>query len=351
MESILNKAESYFEQNLPFVVFKKPNSSIVRAYFQKNDNLYQAKDGIEKGFVFTNFNASNWVLIPESQSYKMEANWQIDLENVTKTDSNYKIDLVSKTKHENLVQKGIDAILNGDFEKLVLSRKETISIDNFKISIYLKKIINQYPECYCYCWFHPKVGLWMGAFSEQLVKIKDQKISTMAVAGTQKIVAGKDIIWLQKERDEQQFVTNFIVSNLSQELSSLVISEPFTLKAGSLAHLKTTIEGNLKPNFDLKKIITILHPTPAVCGLPKQKAKDFILANEGYDRSFYAGFFGELNLENTTDLYVNLRCMQIEPHKKTATIYVGGGITKDSIPEQEWQETVNKSMIIKNIIN
>jgi len=97
-----------------------------------------------------------------------------------------------------------------------------------------------------------------------------------------------------------------------------------------------------------------LHPTPAVCGLPKKITKDFILNNEGYNREYYSGFLGEINKdfvskENNTDLFVNLRCMQITDNK--AFIYVGGGITKDSIPENEWKETVNKSMTIKKVLN
>jgi isochorismate synthase len=80
---------------------------------------------------------------------------------------------------------------------------------------------------------------------------------------------------------------------------------------------------------------------------------DFIINNEGYDRSFYAGFLGELNFdfetkENTTDLYVNLRCMQVK--ENLAHIYVGGGITIDSNAEIEWLETVNKSQTIKKIL-
>jgi isochorismate synthase len=73
-------------------------------------------------------------------------------------------------------------------------------------------------------------------------------------------------------------------------------------------------------------VISVLHPTPAVCGLPKQEAKDFILENEGYDRKYYTGFLGELNKEAfnketlKSDLYVNLRCMKIKDNQ--AHLYV-----------------------------
>ena len=111
------------------------------------------------------------------------------------------------------------------------------------------------------------------------------------------------------------------------------------------------------------------NPTPAVCGLPKDAAKQFILNNENYNREFYTGFLGELNMKTqqkarlgkrnienraytytkrSTQLYVNLRCMQLKGNK--AMVYVGGGITQSSIAEREWEETVSKSLVIKSIL-
>ena len=97
-----------------------------------------------------------------------------------------------------------------------------------------------------------------------------------------------------------------------------------------------------------------MHPTSAVCGLPKQEAKYFIQKHEGYDREYYSGFLGELNIDLVTfrtlqtDLFVNLRCMKVKQNK--AQLFIGCGITKDSNPEKEYIETVNKSMTMKKII-
>ena len=88
----------------------------------------------------------------------------------------------------------------------------------------------------------------------------------------------------------------------------------------------------MNSQHNIGDIIKTLHPTPAVCGLPRNLAKDFILQNEDYHRSYYTGFLGELNFKNQqSSLFVNLRCMEISG--ETASIYVGGGITKESIPE------------------
>ena len=74
----------------------------------------------------------------------------------------------------------------------------------------------------------------------------------------------------------------------------------------------------------------------------------FIVKNEGYDREFYTGFLGELNVDGQTNLFVNLRCMKVE--NNLVHIFVGGGITIDSNVEDEWQETVEKSKVVKKAL-
>ena len=91
-----------------------------------------------------------------------------------------------------------------------------------------------------------------------------------------------------------------------------------------------------------------MHPTPAVCGIPKQESLHFIGKNEGYDRGFYSGVVGMLNPDGKTDLYVNLRCANITGHK--IVLYAGGGILASSDMESEWQETEEKMKTIGNVI-
>ena len=110
----------------------------------------------------------------------------------------------------------------------------------------------------------------------------------------------------------------------------------------------------LNKKSTLKTLIRALHPTPAVCGLPRGYAKKFILENEQYDRSFYTGFLGELNIKSdkkkviNSSLFVNLRCMNIDENR--VSVFVGGGITKESIAKKEWEETVSKSKIMKRVL-
>lgn len=350
MIDFLNKAKHQFSENLPFVIYKKPNEDKVIGYFQKNNLLFETADFSEKGFVFSSFDGSKNSLIPESESDRVVADFEIEtVENPVNSD--YLVgDTSSKNNFENLVKLGIDSIVAGAFKKVVLSREEIIILPEFDAVETFRKVIQNYPSAFCYCWFHPKVGLWIGASPEQLLKIDSQKMSTVSLAGTQKADGNDNVEWGDKEKTEQQIVTNSIIQDVENELTEYKISNPYSYKAGNLVHLKTDIEGVLKPNFKLNLILEKLHPTPAVCGFPKKSARDFILKNEGYNRRFYSGFFGEINLDNysKTVLHVNLRCMQIE--NKTAHLYIGCGITQDSVPEMEWIETVNKAVTMKKII-
>jgi isochorismate synthase len=269
-----------------------------------------------------------------------------------------------------LVEKGISEIKTSDLEKVVLSRIEVeeLNAEN-PISIF-KRLYNRYKNAMVYCWYHPKVGLWLGATPELLFKVEGKQLTTISLAGTQAYDENDQPNWTTKERDEQQIVTDYIIKQIKPYVQQINVSKLETVKAGSLLHLKSRITSRIVDSTSLKSIIEALHPTPAVCGFPRQKAKDFILQNENYNREYYTGFLGELNLKQSksrnanrrnvennayavvkshSNFYVNLRCMQIKDNK--ALIYVGGGITKDSYPEKEWEETVNKTKTIGRVLH
>lgn len=353
MTAFLEKAGNQLQQDLPFVLYNKPNSNQLIGLFQQNNNLYFVDNYDEVGFIFAPFKGKN-VLIPENQSEIIIVDFEIDSQKQSNFNSRFEEDIHAKNQFTALVEKALATIESGQLMKVVVSRKESIELSYFDAIILFQRLLNEYPTAFTYCFFHPKVGLWLGAFSEQLLKVKNAVFQTAAVAGTQLYESSKNIIWKNKEKQEQQLVTDFILEKLENVISNCTISEPYTILAGNVVHLKTEIKGVLNSNSNLKEVVALLHPTPAVCGLPIENAKKFILENEKYDRAYYSGFLGEINKdfstqENSTDMYVNLRCVKIENNQ--ANIYVGSGITKDSIPENEWIETINKSMAIKKILD
>lgn len=373
-ENFFEQLQNQFEANLPFVAYRKPNESLIQGLLQNDALLHQIVDYTESGFVFAPFDdTQSAVLIPVSNSKSVVAQHVTSSHSEASEERSHIISNQNQEQekfHISLVQKAMVAIKNKDFQKVVISRKETIPLEASNPIHLFKSLLNTYETAFVYCWYHPKVGHWLGATPETLLQIEGNRLTTMALAGTQKFKETVDVIWQEKEQEEQQFVTDFIVDSLQSSVSNLQASSVETIKAGNLLHLKTIITANLNPQTsNLKTLINNLHPTPAVCGLPKENAKQFILKNEDYHREFYTGFLGELNLKErssrnsnrrnvennayasvktVSNLYVNLRCMQLKENQ--AFIYVGGGITKDSIPENEWEETVSKSQVIKRIL-
>lgn len=369
MKDFFKSIEAQYEAQLPFVVYRKPREVKVHAFLQQTNDLHVVKDFTETGFVFAPFNADHdSILFPFDNSKVFNENY-VATQMPDNIQLNHELTSEAKQFHINLVNKGVQTINLNELKKVVLSRKETVELqDANPISIF-KKLLNNYETAFVYCWYHPKVGLWLGASPETLMKVDGNTFSIMALAGTQEYKGTLNVTWGEKEKLEQKIVTDFIVESLNPLVISLKLLEIETVKAGNLLHLKTMISAQLKTDSKLNQLILALHPTPAVCGYPKSKAKEFILKNENYNREFYTGFLGELNIKTevapkgsnrnienraysfsrkSTQLYVNLRCMQIKENK--AIIYIGGGITESSNPESELEETIAKSLVIKKVL-
>jgi isochorismate synthase len=318
-----------------------------------NDSLFSVDDFSEKGFVFAPFdNQQKAILFPINNSEFISEDLSFDA--IKFKEKDFCNNDSSREQHIKLVDKTIEEISNNDLKKVVISRKEDLEISDFNLIKTYQKLLQTYQNAFVYVWFHPKIGLWLGATPETLLNIENNTFKTMSLAGTQVYENTKNIVWKSKELEEQQLVTDFIESQLTGISSNLKIDKKETIKAGSLLHLRTKVTGELNENSTLKTLIRALHPTPAVCGLPRGNAKKFILANELYSRSFYTGFLGELNLQKNkietenSSLFVNLRCMNILDDN--VSLFVGGGITKDSIPKNEWEETVSKSKVMKRVL-
>ena len=367
MNKLLELAEENLKQQLPFVLYKKPKEKKFKGVFQKDDHLNSVKSFKEKGFVFAPFDTSNPIILIEPD---LVLEIPIDFKALESKSSigDEVTDTTEKERYTDLVSKAVEKIRSNAFKKVVLSRKAEVPFSKSPILLF-KNLINSYDNAFCYLWYHPKVGMWLGATPEILVKRKGMGFITMSLAGTQAFNSEQSKpVWSDKELDEQQLVTDYIHDSIMPKTRNLEISAIENVRAGALWHLRTKISGQLSDN-NFGELVAKLHPTPAVCGLPLEYSKKFILENEKYDRSFYTGYLGELNFKEertrntnrrntensayktvstTSELYVNLRCLQLVNNK--AVIYVGGGITKESDPLKEWQETVYKSCTMLNIL-
>ena len=189
----------------------------------------------------------------------------------------------------------------------------------------------------------------MGSTPEILLSGQKSEWHTVALAGTMPMKAEvMPTEWNSKNQEEQRCVADYIRRIVRKFGEEMTEKGPYTARAGKLVHLKTDFAFQLKHTDGLGSLLQELHPTPAVCGLPKEEAFQFILNHEGYDRRYYSGFIGWLDPQGSTDIYVNLRCMEIAPGK--ATLYAGGGILPQSEVESEWEETGEKMKTMVEIL-
>lgn len=256
---------------------------------------------------------------------------------------------------QKAVAAAVAAIKDEQMEKVVLSRNSILPLPlHLDLAAVFELICQKHPRAFVSVVSVPGVGTWAGASPEILVSINEQQVfHTVALAGTQPATESvADAIWRQKEIEEQAMVERYILLCFkSLRLREYTEIGPRTVVAGNLMHLRTDFKVNMKevdfPSLG-SDMLRLLHPTSAVCGLPKAPALQFILEHEGYDRSYYSGFLGPVNSKAGTHLFVNLRCMQLLKDK--AIIYAGAGITAESDPVKEWMETQHKMVAMQRIV-
>ena len=265
----------------------------------------------------------------------------------------------TEAEYTQLGRTGVAAIEEKAVVKVVSSRATRRALPaGFDPLVAFAELSEKYPRAFVSLVSVPGVGTWLGATPEVLAEVTaDGMFHTMALAATQPITAEvtpRTAIWRQKEIEEQALVARYIVNCFKQlRLREYHETGPRTVIAGQLLHLRTDFEVNLKqvpfPSLGTD-MLRLLHPTSAVGGMPKAAALDFLQAHEGYDRAYYSGFLGPVNVvaAGVAHLYVNLRCLQVRTTE--AILYAGTGLTVDSDPAREWQETELKLQTIATVL-
>lgn len=247
-------------------------------------------------------------------------------------------------------------LVAGDFRKLVLSRCLSVphSGDAAPFALF-KTACSLYPRMFIALAYTPKSGLWLTATPEILLEGTSDRWCTIALAGTMKLDGdalmgeGAHSLWSTKNIEEQRVVASYIADRLKPFAQHVLEEGPRTVRAANLVHLRSDFTFTLLNNKGVGELLQTLHPTPAVCGLPKEQAFRFILDHEPVPRQYYSGFMGPLDILQSTHLYVSLRCMQITASQYR--LYAGGGLLKDSVEEQEWLETEAKLETMRSLLN
>lgn len=236
--------------------------------------------------------------------------------------------------HIHLIEKAFRFMRESNVKKVVLSGVFRQSWGGVHRSALLfESLCTLYSEAYCYLAFVPGYGLWAGASPETLVQWEKGQLQTMALAGT--LPSGSDTVWSFKEAQEHDWVVTYIEETLKQEIGRMPeLNGPEEVKAGAARHLCTRFQVGCSQT-DALRMAFRLHPTPAVCGVPKEEALQFIRENEPHSRALYTGFAGLVSNQQLR-LFVNLRCARLNATE--AFIFAGSGITADSEAEAEWDE-------------
>ncbi len=255
-------------------------------------------------------------------------------------------------------------LLNGEFQKIVLSRcvQEPRKEEQLPMTLF-QKACELYPRMFISLVYTPQSGMWLMATPEILLEGGGNDWHTIALAGTMKLegellsfdsppVKGEarlsDIAWTTKNIQEQRYVATYLMECLEHFSSQITEEGPYTARAANLVHLRSDFNFVLEDTRRIGELIRALHPTPAVCGLPKQQTFDFIRRNESQSRRYYSGFSGPFNPEEDTHLFVSLRCMQILDD--CYCLYAGGGLLRDSEEDQEWEETEAKLETMRSLL-
>lgn len=241
-----------------------------------------------------------------------------------------------------------EALLQGNVQKVVLSKvQDYTALQPIDYLALFYEACHRYPQQYVALWHTEQSGLWLVATPEPLLLAQGKNIQTVALAGT---TMRRDMLsWDSKNSDEQAMVADYIATALSPYVEDLHIDGPHTIYAGHLAHLRTTFSAAYCPDHTLGELLTALHPTPAVCGLPTPEAEALITQVEQHARAYYTGFSGLVRSPQCLDCYVTLRCLQALP--QGLRLYAGGGLLAASCEADEWQETENKLHTMRQLFD
>lgn len=350
-----------------FALYRLPWTDIPLLVMQNGDepqtfNCLKELNG-EKGFVISPFKftsqhpgviilpditATGWEEISEKISSVTLSG--IEQKN-TSIDIDIKPEIELKEKYMEVFANFICPLRSKKIGKLVLSRDASYKLsDSFSPLEAFITACNNYPRMMISLSHTPISGTWIGSTPEIILSGEGDTWNTVALAGTMPMQG--EIMpteWHKKEKDEQAFVSEYINKVIKKFSNKTIVKGPYTTRAGQLVHLRTDFQFGLKKTSELGNLLDALHPTPAVCGMPKEKAYDFIIENEGYDRKYYSGIIGWLDPNGHTTLYVNLRCLNINGNY--ATLYAGGGILPSSDANSEWEETQHKMNTIKLVLS
>lgn len=240
----------------------------------------------------------------------------------------------------------VEAIRRGDLDKVVLARSVVVhSTEPVAILRVFRELVGQYPQCYNFAWKSDD-AVFMGASPELLADVRGRHLHSNPLAGSAPRGEGEDndrliaqrLMSSSKDREEHALVVDDLAKRLTPLTTTLDFPATPSLKQmATVQHLSTEMEGELAEGIGILDVIAAAHPTPAVGGVQREAAVDYIHDIEEIDRGWYTGGVGWINGAGEGAICIALRCGLIRGD--TTHLYAGAGIVADSEPDAELIET------------
>ncbi|MDX2188140.1 MAG: isochorismate synthase [Opitutaceae bacterium] len=253
----------------------------------------------------------------------------------------------SEHHYTRAVAEAVEAIGRGEFMKIVLARAKDLVADQ---ALHPLRVLNglreRFPDCFAFSLGNDSGQSFIGASPERLLKIRDGRMETEALAGSARrgASASEDaslsgaLLRSAKDLHEHQVVLDSIARRLRPlGIEPEDVGGPRLRKLMNVQHLHTPVHAALPPGVRPLEVVDALHPTPAVGGSPREAAVPRIRGWEPFPRGLYAGALGWLNSRGSGEFVVGLRSALIEGPR--ARLYAGAGIIAGSDPLEERLET------------
>tara|TARA_Y100000589_G_C27197193_1_gene647399 strand:- start:2712 stop:4085 length:1374 start_codon:yes stop_codon:yes gene_type:complete len=233
---------------------------------------------------------------------------------------------------------GINLIEKGILDKIVLAFRISFEIKNkFNLLKVLKNFQINQPNTCRYVWKRSSNDITFGASPEKLFSLDNNKIILEAIAGTSRINGDKNfLLKSSKNLREHNYVIDYLIDSLHEVGVRKYTKDPLEVRSfGEISHLYTSISAKAK-NICPFEFLEIMHPSPAVCGVPKKISLSHINIIEPFSRGNYASPIGWIDYSRDADFRVALRGARLFNQKLELT--AGSGIVKGSTLDMEIEE-------------
>ncbi len=251
---------------------------------------------------------------------------------------------------EKIVEKAKEHIQAGDIIQVVLSQRFAVDLTTEPFNIY-RKLRSLNPSPYMY-YLNFKDVCIVGSSPELLIRCEEGVVETRPIAGTrprgkddaQDAAFAQDLLADPKEKAEHIMLVDLGRNDLGRVCAqgTVQISEFMNIeKYSHVMHIVSNVRGKLRNDKDGLDVLQAAFPAGTVSGAPKIRAMEIIDELERVDRGPYAGCIGYFSFSGNLDTCITIRTIVVKGKK--AYVQAGAGIVADSVPEKEYQETVNKA--------